>query len=92
MRFFIDTHKFIRSLNIKKYFLSHPVAPRNNATVSSVKIDSGLRNKSVFNSQNSNNHYVEVFKNLVLKDIDSLTVKEEVNPKYINEGFRSLEK
>lgn len=32
---YIDTHKFIRSMNIKKYFLSHPVDSASKATIPS---------------------------------------------------------
>lgn len=34
-------------------------------------IDSGLYNKSMFNPQISNNHHIEVFKNVVLKDLEN---------------------
>ena len=73
---FIDTHKFIRTLNMKKYFLSHPSDTSNQLVRTSINIDSGLRNKSVFNPQNANNHFVEVFKNMVIKDIEELPLKK----------------
>lgn len=72
---YIDTHKFIRTLNLKKYFLSHPADMSNRTIVSTEMFDSGLKNKSIFNPQVSNNHYIEVFKNLVLKDSKELPLK-----------------
>lgn len=88
---YIDTKKFVCTLSMKKYFLSHPAAPKNRVTTPSDKVDSGLKNKSIFNPQNSNNHFIEVFKNLVLRDIEQLTVKKRVNPDYIKDGIKSLE-
>ena len=87
---YIDTHKFVRTLNLKKYFLSHPVTSSMKSTIVATKVDSGLKNKSLFNPQISNNHFIEVFKQLVLKDIEELPVKG-VNPRYIKEGIESLE-
>ena len=89
---YIDTHKFIRTLNLKKYFLSHPVESSMRSNVAPLYIDSGLKNRSLFNPQNSNNHYIEVFKQLVLKDIDELPQKKKVNPEFIKEGIKTLEK
>ena len=88
---YIDTHKFVRTLNLKKYFLSHPVTSSMKSTIVATKVDSGLKNKSLFNPQISNNHFIEVFKQLVLKDIEELPVKKGVNPRYIKEGIESLE-
>ena len=88
---YIDTHKFIRTLNLKKYFLSHPVEASMRSTTANRNIDSGLKNKSLFNPQNSNNHYIEVFKQLVLKDIEDLPQKKDINPEYIREGIKLLE-
>lgn len=88
---YIDTHKFVRTLNMKKYFLSHPVNITNRIFDTLNRIDSGLKNKSIFNPQNSNNHFIEVFKNMVLKDIEELAPKKRVNPDYIKEGIKSLE-
>lgn len=36
-------------------------------------------------------NFIEVFKNLVLKDIEELVPKKRVNPEYIKEGIKSLE-
>lgn len=88
---YIDAHKFIRTLNMKRYFLSHPTDTSNRITRPTGKVDSGLKNKSIFNPQISNNHYIEVFKNLVLKDIEVLPLKKRVNPDYIRDGIKSLE-
>lgn len=56
------------------------------------RIDSDLRNKSLINLQNSSNHFIEVFKNLVLTDIERLNPIKRVNPDYIINGIKSLEK
>lgn len=88
---YIDTHKFICTLNMKKFFLSHPINTSNRTAAPTGRVDSGLRNKSIFNPQISNNQYIEVFKNLVLKDIEDLPLKKRVNPDYIRDGIKSLE-
>lgn len=55
-------------------------------------VDSGLRNKSIFNPQINNNHQIEVFKHLVLKDLDGIKIQKNVNPNHVTEGIKSLEK
>lgn len=59
---YIDTHKYVRTLNMNKYFLSHPAGSSNSVITNENRVNSGLRNKSIFNPQNSNNHYIEEFK------------------------------
>lgn len=76
---------------MKKYFLSHPANPTMRIASLTDRVDSGLKNKSIFNLQNPSNHFIEVFKNLVLKDIEELTPKKRVNPEYITDGIKSLE-
>lgn len=72
---YIDIHKYIRKLNIKKYLLGSPLnVIQSNSNPSGV-INSGLRNKRLFNPLNVPNHQVEVFKGLVLRDLDKLTPK-----------------
>lgn len=79
--FFIDIHKFIRKINMKKYFLNKNSQP---TTInSSIALDSGLRNKSLFNPLNKANHQVETFKSLVIGDLELVAPKRDVNPQLI---------
>lgn len=64
----------------------------SNNSNSSVPNDSGLRNKSLFNLFNAANQHLEVFKSLVLWDLEQITPKKDVNPHYIQEGIQMLEK
>lgn len=61
------------------------------ATSPSRRVDTGLKNKSIFNPQNPSNHFMEAFKSLVINDIENLTPQNRVNPEYIREGIKSLE-
>lgn len=82
---FIDVHKFMRKMNMKKYFLNKNSQPVTN--ISSVPVDSGLHNKSLFNPLNGANQQVEVFKGLKLRDFEGLILKKNVNPRHIQEGI-----
>ena len=53
---------------------------------------SNLRNNSVFNPQVHDNHFINVFKKLVLQDLDTLEVKKASNPIHIKNGIQSLTK
>lgn len=73
---------------MKKYFLANP-----SRTVASTTSDhSGLWNKSVFNPLNTDNKCMNVFKNMVMKDLDSLRIKKVQDPLFIKRGIESLEK
>lgn len=88
---YVDVHKYTRKLSVKKYFLnknSNPVSISGNA---SIAVDSGLKNHSLFNPPNTANQHLEVFKNLVLQDLDKLKPKKNVNPRNIKEGIEMLE-
>ena len=93
---FVDVRKFVRKLNIKKYMLNQPV--RNQANKVSRNTDevivqhSNLRNKSLFNPQVPDNHHIEVFSKMVLKDLDNLKVKRIPDPINIHKGIKELEK
>lgn len=82
---YIDVHRYIRKLSIKKYFLSNNHEVRNTKAIDTVGIDSGLKNRSIFNPPQPANHQVEVFKQLILKDLDLLPVNKPLNPQYITE-------
>lgn len=62
-----------------------------NRSVDILGVDSGLKNRSLFNPPHPANHQVEVFKQLVLKDLDRITPKKTLNPKRIMEGIKALE-
>lgn len=51
-----------------------------------------LRNKSVFNPKVANNHFSEVFKNLVEQDLDELKIVSGRRKQYIEQGLKALEK
>lgn len=76
---------------MKKYFLGNKFNPTNRNRVTTVGVGSGLRNKSAFNPPQASNHHVEVFKQLVLKDLEGVVPKKYVNPRYIQEGIEALE-
>lgn len=78
---YIDIHKYVRKLNIKKKILSNNFNLRTKKTVETVGIDSGLKNRSLFNPPQPANHQVEVFKQLVLKDLNRLEPKKSLNLK-----------
>lgn len=84
----MNIHKYIRSFNIKKYFISNPI--RTPAV--DVGIHSNLCNKSTFNPLNTDNKYLEVFKNMVFNDLDRMRLRKVVDPQYIGKGMESLEK
>lgn len=75
---FIDIHKYIRKVNMKKYFLNKNSQPVS--AMASVPVDSGLRNKSLFNPVNGANQQIEVFTGLVIRDLEHLVPKKNVNP------------
>lgn len=74
---------------MKKYFVSYPSETSNRVIANSNQVDSGLQDKSIFNAHNNNPH-IEVFKNLVLKDIEGLAPTKRVSPDYIK-GIKLLE-
>lgn len=84
---YVSLQKYIRNLNMKKYFLAYPIK-----NVAPVRVNSTLRNKSIFNSLNADNKFLEVFKNMVSKDVDGLKVKKLTDPQYIKGGMEPLEK
>lgn len=88
---YIGILKYIRKVNVKKYYLSNPYntinTTRNNTTMVT---HSTLRNNSVFNPQVSDNQHIEVFKKLVLKDLESLEIKKLSDPIHIKNGIKSL--
>lgn len=46
--------------------------------------------KSTFNPLNSDNKYLEVFKNMVFNDLNRMRIRKVVNPQYIRKGMSRL--
>lgn len=82
---YIDIHKCIRKINMKKYFLGKRTNTDSRVGIPTIGIESGLRNKSSFNPLQSSNQHVEVFKQLVLRDLEGVAPKRNINPRYIQE-------
>lgn len=61
----MDIHKCIHKLNIKKYYALNPIE-----RVVSYRGHTEPRNKSVFNPKIVNNKYVDMFKMLVMADLE----------------------
>lgn len=88
---YIGIQKYIRKINIKKYVMNNlwkPNTPRIDTT--QLEVHSTLQNASTFNPQMSNNQNIEVFKNLVLQDIDSLKIKKAADPIHMKKGIKRL--
>lgn len=85
---FIDFQKFIRKMNIKKFY-----AKNNSATEQAFEefIHTTLRNNSVFNPKLTNNHFVEVFKSVVEQDFKKLKVRPSRRKKDVERGLELLE-
>ena len=80
-------------MNIKKYFLGNPIKYGSSTLTPTNPIQhSTLRNNSVFNPQVSNNPNIEVFKKLVLQDLDGLKLKKASDPIHLKKGMQSLKK
>lgn len=71
---FIDMQKYIRKISIKRYFRSQP--PRLMEKITGGVRHSGLSNAFLFNPPGHVPPSVLVFKDLVLKDLDKLKIKE----------------
>lgn len=57
-----------------------------------IGVDSGLQSTSLFNPLITLNHHIEMFKQLVLKDLENITPKNNIDPRYIQKGIQALEK
>lgn len=68
----VNIQKFVRTLNIKKYFLAK-LAERT--AIAPVGIHSNLSNKSVFNLPNVDSKHIAVFRNMVISDLDLESMK-----------------
>lgn len=61
---------------MKKYLLTNHFSLRTNNRIDTVGIDSGLKNKSFFNPPQTSNYQVEVFKQIVLRDLEGIVPKK----------------
>lgn len=81
---YIGIRKYVRKICIKKAILSNPQMKRNDGlTTQSIIQHSSLRNKSLFNPQIHDKQHIEVFKDLVLKDLDQLKRLKELKTRFI---------
>lgn len=88
---YIDIHKYIRKINLKNYLLGNKINTYSRVDTTTVGVDSGLKNKFLFNPTQPSNHQVGVFKQLVLKDLEGIVPKWNTNPRYIQVGIEKLE-
>ena len=86
---YVNVQKYTRSLNMKKYFLSNPIE-RNSSGITPGH--SNLRNRSTFNPQYTDTRHLDVFRNMVCKDLESLNIKRVKDSQCIKRGILSLEK
>lgn len=84
---YIGVQKLIRKLNIKKYYALNPVE----RTAVSNKF-TNLRNNSVFNPHIANNRYVDLFKKLVITELEQLPIKKAYEHRDLKKGLDSLER
>ena len=70
---FIDVEKYIRKLNIKKYFAGKSTM-NEGIKEDPVYQHSGLKNNSTFNPKKGMNHQIEAFKTMVQEDVRELSV------------------
>lgn len=84
---YVGVQKFIRKLNIKKYYALNPVEKMviNNKFTN-------LRNNSVFNPHVANNKYVDLFKKLVTTELEQLPIKRAYEHRDFKKGLSALEK
>lgn len=86
---YIDVHKFMRKISIKKYFLNkNPVLA---SSTMAIAVDSRLKNKSLFNPPSIATQHLEVFKKCSFMWLDLLTPIKDVNLRCIKEGIEALE-
>lgn len=72
---YIDLHKFIRTLNLKKYFVQQPGI---SGTLHIPEYThSNLKEKSTFMPYTTNNECIEAFKKATLKDLDNLQIDKK---------------
>ena len=86
---FIDVQKFVRKMNIQRYFTSNPCRPSLPEVTTEI-IHTGLSNPSLFNPSCPIAPSVKVFRDLVIKDLEELPVKRNYSDPNIKLGLKTL--
>lgn len=85
----IDVQKYVRKLNIKRYFLTIPRG--TNAVHRDKSSGTSLRNASIFNPPGKSAPSIGAFKDLVLQDLQEVAFKNRKKQQSIvTEGIKSL--
>lgn len=85
---YMDIHKYTRRLNIKRYLLTNPINTLNN-NHTNVK-HSGLANASLFNPPGGLPASIKVFRDLLLRDLESIKSKNIKMSKDLESGLDQL--
>ena len=88
---FIDVQKFVRKLSIQRHFLAPPlnIVPTVSKPLDT-HVHSGLANPSLFNPSGNMAPAINVFRSLVLQDLDVLPNKRiHVDPR-VKTGLKQL--
>lgn len=91
---YIDFNLFIRKLNLKKFFLTQTpsIERQTEDTVDKQVVHTNLRNKSLFNPMNTQNQCIEVFKQLVIKDLENLQIsRTKMGTNKLNTTIKALQ-
>ena len=86
---FIDIQKYIRKINIQRYLITNPIRNEPRAATSGT-VHSGLRNPSLFNPSVPAAAAVNIFKDLVLKDLAEIPDRRNSHHPVSSVGFKSL--
>ena len=85
---YMDVHKYVRKVNIKRYFAS---IPGNTGTrVQQEYHHSGLSNASTFNPSGVMAPSLRVFRDVVLRDLDKIKISKFKMNKNLEEGLETL--
>ena len=86
---FMDVQKFVRKMNIQRYFISNPCRPQL-PEVSTHIIHTGLSNPSLFNPPGTMAPNIKVFRDLVIKDLEQLPLKRNYSDLNVKLGLKTL--
>ena len=84
---FMDIHKFVRKLNIKRYMATNTFY---NQVDSGIYTHSGLSNASLFNPPGNLAPSLKVFRDVLLRDLDLMEIKKARLNKAMQEGLDQL--
>lgn len=85
---FIDIQKYVRKLNVQRYIIPNPIRSQNE--VASHIVHSGLSNPSLLNPPGPIAPSIKVFRDLVLQDLDKLSMKKIYSDPNIKTGLKQL--